>query len=149
VITGDPWQDAARSRLNGYRRALWTSGMRLDPSYVRVGRWSHASGAEATHGLMALPSPPDAILCQNDSMARGALSALRALGRRVPDEVAVIGYDDRDFARDLDPPLTTVLLPLTEMARRAVEFLVRAPRANRVRVHRMKVACPLVLRASG
>ena len=59
---------------------------------------------------MALPAPPSAIFCANDLMAVGCYEALRELGRRIPDDVAVMGYDDREIAQHLHPPLTTVLL---------------------------------------
>jgi len=148
IITGDPWQDAARERLQGYRRALASFGLPIEPHYVRVGRWNFASGFEATLDLMRLAVPPDAIFCQSDSMGRGCLAALQSLGKAVPDEVAIVGYDDRDLAKDLNPPLTTVVLPHTEMGRRAIDFLVGPARTNRIRTHRMKVRCPLVVRSS-
>jgi LacI family transcriptional regulator len=123
TITGDPWQLATVERIAGYHRALSRAGRPQDKALERRGNWSHASGFAQTSELMALPEPPDAIFCQNDIMARGALAALKALGIGVPEQVQVIGYDDRDFARDLDPPLSTVTLPHGEMAERAMTLL--------------------------
>ncbi|RUT28876.1 LacI family DNA-binding transcriptional regulator [Arsenicitalea aurantiaca] len=123
TITGDPWQLATAERLAGYHRALGRAGLARDAGLERRGDWSHASGFAQTLALMALPEPPDGIFCQNDIMARGALAALASLGMDVPGAVRVIGYDDRDFARDLDPALSTVTLPHVEMAERAMDQL--------------------------
>jgi LacI family transcriptional regulator len=72
---------------------------------------------------MRLPAPPTAIFCSNDLMALGCYEALWELGKLVPDDVAVIGYDDREIARHLRPPLTTVVLPHYAMGIDAVECL--------------------------
>lgn len=123
TITGDPWQLAAKERLEGYHRALARAGLSRDGALELNGDWGHESGYAATIRLLELPDPPDAIFCQNDIMARGALAALRAHGRSVPAEVAVIGYDDREFAKTLEPTLTSVTLPHVEMAERAIQYL--------------------------
>jgi DNA-binding LacI/PurR family transcriptional regulator len=65
-----------------------------------------------------------AIVCSNDVLAVGALQAAKALGRRVPDDLAIVGFDDFDFARYVDPPLTTVALPGYDMGRRSAELLL-------------------------
>ena len=75
------------------------------PTLVRDGNWQPLSGYEATRALMRLSSPPSAIFCANDLMALGCYEALRELGLRIPDEVAVMGYDDREIAQHLHPPL--------------------------------------------
>jgi DNA-binding LacI/PurR family transcriptional regulator len=64
------------------------------------------------------------VVCANDVLAIGALQAARRLGRKVPDEIAIVGFDDFDFARYVDPPLTTVALPGYEMGHRAAELLL-------------------------
>ena len=98
---------------------------------------------------MALPSPPTAIFCANDLMAVGCYEALRELGLRIPDDVAVMGYDDREIAQHLHPPLTTVLLPHFEMGvdrRRMADR--RHRRGRRARPQQIKVECPIVTRKS-
>ena len=65
-----------------------------------------------------------AVVCSNDVLAVGALQAAKTLGRRVPDDIAIVGFDDFDFARYVDPPLTTVALPGYDMGRRAAELLL-------------------------
>ena len=71
---------------------------------------------DATRALLSLPSPPTAIFCANDLMAIGCYEALREAGLRIPHDFAVMGYDDREIAQHLHPPLSTVVLPHYEMA---------------------------------
>jgi LacI family transcriptional regulator len=110
-VNGEASMEAARHRLRGYRQALATADLPFDPDLVREGNWRPLSGYEATRALMRLNAPPTAIFCANDLMAVGCYEALRELGLRIPDDVAVMGYDDREIAEHLHPPLTTVLLP--------------------------------------
>ena len=76
--------------------------------------------------LMTLARPPTAIFCANDLMAVGCYEALHEMGVRIPDDVAVMGYDDREIAQHLHPPLTTILLPHFEMGSIAAEMLLDA-----------------------
>lgn len=122
-INGEPWMDASRDRLRGYRRALAGADIAFAPELVRNGNWEPSGGYEHTLALMQLPVPPTAIFCSNDLMALGCYEALWELGKRIPDDVAVIGYDDREIARHLRPPLTTVVLPHYAMGIDAVECL--------------------------
>ncbi len=124
-INGEPWQDAARDRLKGYRTALATADLPFAPELVREGDWSSGLGFEQTLSLMREPNPPTAIFCANDLMAIGAIEALKQLGLRVPEDVSVLGYDDQEIARHTHPPLSTVVLPNYELGRWAVETLLQ------------------------
>lgn len=151
-VNGEPWQDAARDRLKGYRMALSTADLPFAPELVREGDWSSGSGFEQTLSLMREPNPPTAIFCANDLMALGAIEALKQLGLRIPEDVSVLGYDDQEIARHTHPPLSTVVLPNYELGRWAVETLLQeehnraagAPVRRRV----VKLDGPLVERAS-
>lgn len=147
-INGPPHYEATHRRLDGYRNALDQAGVAFDPALVRVGTWHQSSGYDLATELMALPDPPDAIFCSADGLAVGALDALHQLGARVPDDVAVVGFDDRDFAAHQRPPLTTVALPLYEMGRLAGDLILKAARgtAGTPTVH--VVPCRLVQRQS-
>ena len=147
-INGEASMEAARHRLRGYRQALATADLPFDPDLVREGNWQPLSGYEATRALMALPAPPSAIFCANDLMAVGCYEALRELGRRIPDDVAVMGYDDREIAQHLHPPLTTVLLPHFEMGSIAAELLIDSAAGSPIRPRQIKVECPIVMRKS-
>ena len=147
-INGEPSMEASRQRLKGYRRALATADMPFDPELVRDGNWQPISGYEGAHALMRLPSRPSAIFCANDLMAVGCYEALRELNLKVPDDIAVMGYDDREIARHLHPPLTTVLLPHFEMGAIAAELLFDMAARLAVRPDQIKVECPIVERKS-
>jgi DNA-binding LacI/PurR family transcriptional regulator len=121
VATSASWP-MIEQRLLGYRDALAAAG--LQTVEVFRGEWTAASGADHARALMATPDPPTAIMCGNDLLAAGAVRGLRALGKRVPDDVAVTGFDDFDFAELIEPALTTVRVPGYELGRAAAELLV-------------------------
>jgi LacI family transcriptional regulator len=149
-INGEPWMEAAKDRLKGYRRALATADLPLDPGLVCDGDWMSGSGFDHTLRLMKQPHPPSAIFCANDLMALGALEALKQLGLRVPEDVSVMGYDDQEISRHTHPPLSTVVLPSYEMGQGAVELLLASRGAGAARPRRAltKIDGPLVLRES-
>jgi LacI family transcriptional regulator len=151
-VNGEPWQDASRDRLKGYRMALSTADLPFAAELVREGDWSSGSGFEQTLSLMRQSNPPTAIFCANDLMALGAIEALKQLGLRVPEDVSVLGYDDQEIARHTHPALSTVVLPNYELGRWAVETLLQEEH-NRaagapVRRRTVKLDGPLVERAS-
>ena len=151
-INGEPWQDAAKDRLKGYRQALATAGLPFDESLTREGDWSSGQGFEQTLSLMQEPDPPTAIFCANDLTALGAIEALKQLGRRVPEDVSVLGYDDQEIARHTHPPLSTVVLPNYELGRWAVEALLQEDQNREagapLRKRMVKLDGPLIERAS-
>lgn len=147
IITGEEGLDASRDRLRGYRQALASHDMDFDPDLVRPGNWEPSSGYEQTLVLMALPRPPDAIFCANDLIAMGCYDALHKLGLTIPADVSVVGFDDREIARFMRPPLTTFELPQFEMGESAAELLIDGTGAQPAR-NQIKVECPLVSRES-
>jgi LacI family transcriptional regulator len=147
-INGEPSMEASRQRLRGYRQALATADLPFDPDLVCDGNWQPLSGYECTYALMRRRAPPTAIFCGNDLMAVGCYEALRELGMRIPEDVAVIGYDDREIAQHLHPPLTTVLLPHFEMGMLAAEMLFDTLTRPAKRRQHIKVECPIVKRRS-
>jgi DNA-binding LacI/PurR family transcriptional regulator len=116
---------SARLRLKGYRKAVREHGLDLDPLLaVPAAAWHRADGAAAVRSLLALGPPPDALFCFNDLLALGALRALHEAGLRVPDDVAVVGFDDIEEARYSTPTLSTVSPAKDRIAGTAVELLV-------------------------
>ncbi|MBK8022679.1 MAG: LacI family DNA-binding transcriptional regulator [Chloroflexi bacterium] len=148
IINGPGHYEATRHRLAGVQHALEIAGVPFDPALVRAGKWYESSGYTLARDLMTLPDPPDAIFCMSDSIAAGAMGGLHELGVRIPDDVALIGFDNRKFAAHQRPPLTTVALPLVQMGHLAGELLLRDIRegSSTREVHR--VACELVIRQS-
>src|SRR5579883_1197090 len=147
-INGEALMDACRDRLKGYRRALAAADLPFDPDLVRPGNWEPSAGYDQTLALMRLADPPTAIFCANDLMAVGCIEALKEIGRRVPEDVAVIGYDDREIAQFTHPPLTTVLLPHFEMGAEAAAYLIDHARRAPPRPPQIKIECPLIERKS-
>ncbi|MFV0137384.1 LacI family DNA-binding transcriptional regulator [Streptomyces sp. HMX87] len=124
TITGPADMYVAECRLRGYREALRRAGIGVRPSLVAEGDFSEESGSRAMTELIRRNPGLDAVFAASDTMAAGALKALRAAGRRVPDDVAVIGFDDFHLAQHTDPPLTTVRQPLEEVGRTMVRLLL-------------------------
>lgn len=144
-ITGEPWMDASAQRLEGYQRAMRTAGIPIDPSLIVAGNFLPSGGRQATLDLMAGPTRPDAIFCANDLTAVGCFEALKELGERIGETVAVMGYDDQEIAQHLSPALSTVLLPHREMGALSVRWLMKPALGKATRE---RLECPLVLRQS-
>jgi LacI family transcriptional regulator len=125
TITGPPRNIDAEQRLAGYRRALREHGGERDPDLEIAGDFGEPSGYEAAGHLLALKRPATAVFAANDYMAVGVLGALNDAGVRVPQDMAVGGFDDIAMARYLNPPLTTVRVDAYNLGRRAAERLVR------------------------
>ena len=113
-------------RLLGARETLAAAGIPLPPTLVAHGDFSYSAGARSGRAWLTLPAGerPTAIVCANDAMAIGVLSAVASLGLRVPEDVSVTGYDDVPQAQFTVPPLTTVAQPLDEMAEEAIVRLL-------------------------
>ena len=148
-INGPAHYEATHQRLDGYRHALEAAGLRFNPALVVTTRkWHQNYGYDAARELMALPEPPDALFCASDSLAFGALDALHRLGYAIPDDVAVVGFDNRPYAAHQRPPLTTVALPLVEMGRLAGNLLLQAIHQGKEAAALYRVPCELIVRQS-
>lgn len=118
-------------RLAGYQEVLASYGLAYDERLVQRMQSNSGGGYDGAQALMQLPDPPTAIFCFNDRMAMGAYDAVRKIGRSIPEDVAIIGFDDEEMiSAHLYPPLTTVQLPHYEMGQWAIDFLplTAAPR---------------------
>ena len=123
MISGPEDMLCSVARVDGYRSALERAGIAFNPELVRVGL--PCRGRPRRRGAADLPEPPTAIFAGSDLQACGVYEAARLLGRRVPDDLSVVGYDDLRLARWVGPPLTTIRQPLTEMAETAARMLIR------------------------
>jgi DNA-binding LacI/PurR family transcriptional regulator len=121
TIAGPQDMIAGIDRLAGYRAALRGSDRR---SIVAVGDFTRESGTQAMRQLLEDDPALDAVFVASDMMAMGAMRALAQAGRRIPDDVAVVGFDDIDNARYTEPPLTTVRQPTIQMGREMVRLLL-------------------------
>lgn len=124
VIAPPPRHLAAQERLLGYRDALDAAGLAYDPAIAPVGNFRFADGVRLGAELLAMPDRPTAIFATNDSMALGVLTTATKAGMRVPEDIAIAGFDDLPASRLVFPPLTTVRQPIPAIARAAVLALV-------------------------
>lgn len=125
LIHGLPGLSTSRERLEGYRAALYDARIPLDPQLIGAGDSRQASGRRLAHALLTSERPPTALVVSNGLMTLGALETIHHLGARVPEDVALIGFDDMPWALAVDPPLTVVRQPAEAMGRRAMELLLR------------------------
>lgn len=124
MING-PASTWSTNRLAGFRRALAAAGLQADQATVLSGEFSLASGRGLMTELLARPLRPDGVFVANDTMAYGALAAARDCGARVPEDVAIVGFDNFPFSALTDPALTTVDAHMYELGLRAASLLLR------------------------
>ncbi|MGW0607249.1 LacI family DNA-binding transcriptional regulator [Streptomyces sp. NPDC002644] len=124
TITGALDMDVGVGRLAGWRLAHERAGLRADESLVEAGDFSEEGGRRAMRSLLERAPDLDAVFAASDLMAVGALAELRGLGRRVPDDVAVVGFEDSVLARHTNPPLSTVRQPVEEVGRTMARILL-------------------------
>ena len=135
ILTGEPANFDAQERLAGYRRAVAELGLAADSALELEGDFTQESGRSAVDRLLALDPPPTALFASNDSMALGALRGLHEAGVRVPDDVAVVGFDDIPTAAYATPSLTTIHAPTIEMGQQATEALLGISRGETAPAH--------------
>ena len=149
IITGTTRNVDGHERQLGYRAALRDASLDRNAHWETPGNFTEDSGFEAARSLLKLRSRPTAIFAANDSMAIGALSALREAGVGVPEEIAVAGFDDIPIARHVNPPLTSVHVPIAELGERATEKLIDGLAHGDRHVRRQDVlGTTLVIRSS-
>lgn len=154
TITGPLEMTAAVDRRDGYLSAMHAARLQPPPGFVQEGNWSEWSGGRAMEALLRLPERPQAVFVASDSMTIGALKVIRAAGLRVPNDIALVGFDDIPLASALDVPLTTVRQPIYRLGHTAAGVLLdelqRPPDGEQdlVRGQRIVLATELVIRES-
>ncbi|MFB7028897.1 MULTISPECIES: LacI family DNA-binding transcriptional regulator [unclassified Streptomyces] len=150
TVTGPLDMYVARCRLDGYREGLAEAGLAADEALVANGDFTEEGGRRAMRELLDRRPDLDAVFAASDVMAAGARAVLREAGRRVPEDVALVGVDDSAVARHMDPPLTSVRQPIEEMGRAMARLLLQeiaSPSAPDDQPRRM-LPTELVVRAS-
>jgi DNA-binding LacI/PurR family transcriptional regulator len=148
AIAGPQDMSAGVERLQGYRQAMGERNRRAGDSLIAYGDFSEASGASAMRTLLDRHPDIDGVFCASDLMAVGAMRTLREFGRRIPADVAVVGFEDSVLARQTDPPLTTVHQPVEAMGREMARLLVTHIRGDEVPEPLVVLDTHLVVRAS-
>jgi DNA-binding LacI/PurR family transcriptional regulator len=147
TIAGPQEMAAGLDRLAGWRHALRAAGIDPPAEWVEVGTFLDESGYECMRTLLDRVPDLDAVLVANDIMAIGAIRALRELGKRVPDDVSVVGFDDIPAAARHDPPITTVSQQVEQMGRTLAETLLTRLQGDD-KPHQIVLPTHLVVRAS-
>ncbi len=122
-ISGLPYHSTSIERRQGYEHALAAHGLALDEELICIGDSREESGRMLTGKLLNMTQPPTALFTSNNLMTLGALEAIQTRGLSIPDDVAIIGFDDISWATLLNPPLTVVRQPSYEIGRRAADML--------------------------
>jgi DNA-binding LacI/PurR family transcriptional regulator len=125
IIGGFPALSTGRDRYEGYRKALSAAGIKPDDKLVKVGNFKIESGYRLAVDFINSSQPPTAIFAANNLMTLGALRAMREHQIRIPEDIALIGFDDMPWSGDLYPPLTAVSQPTYELGQETVHLLVR------------------------
>ena len=146
TIPGPHNMIAGADRLEGYKAALRARGITPDPALMVEGDFSEGGGYAAMQRLLA--HAPDAVFVASDAMALGALRALREVGKRVPDDIALASFDDMPFAAHTEPPLTTVRQPIHRMGAIAAETLIDVIEHRDSPPRRIILPTEMVIRAS-
>jgi DNA-binding LacI/PurR family transcriptional regulator len=148
MIKGIARDTCSADRYEGYKQALLEAGIPLDEALVGDGDWTAACGYRFTQRFLQLASPPTALFSSNDMMAAGVVRAAHERGLKVPDDLAIVGFDDLDQTTMIFPELTTVRQPCVEMGMRAAEILIdQLENGNEEPTH-VILPTTLVIRAS-
>jgi len=149
LITGLLEWPNVRECYAGYERALRSVGLAVDAECVaEVTEFSIEAGHQATQRLLELPNPPAAIFGAADVLAIGSMIAIKERGRRVPEDIAVVGYNNIDLAALVEPPLTTVAAPSYDMGVAAMTMLLQLMAGKPVKQRRVKLPTKLIVRRS-
>lgn len=148
AITGPDDMMCSHARIDGFRSAMGSAGLSIDPDWIRFGDFHTAGGQLHGRQLLERDDRPTAIFAGSDLQALGVLEAVRALGMRVPEDLSIVGYDDIPMAKWVSPRLTTIRQPLRRMGEEATSLVLRMSQAPLDSVPRMDLATSLVVRDS-
>jgi LacI family transcriptional regulator len=147
-ISGPDGSPDSNARFTGYRIALGKHDLPVTPSLLENGDFLQPGGYQAMNRLLDQAVPPDAVFAANDEMAIGAIEAIRSRGLGIPEDVAVVGFDDIQMASYIQPPLTTVRQPMREFGTLAVRQLLRRIQEPASEIETIVLPTQLILRQS-
>lgn len=148
ITNAPPAYTASVDRQKGYRRALTKAHIKYTKELVRYGNFTPQSGFIAMNELLDLHSPPTAVFIASDTVAFGALHAIRRRGLHVPQDLALVGFDDVPLSSYIDPPLTTLCLPAYQLGRVTTDLLVRLIRKEPIKHTQILLETKLIIRES-
>jgi LacI family repressor for deo operon, udp, cdd, tsx, nupC, and nupG len=147
-ITGPMQLVMSSERHKGYLDALACAGIVADPALTFVGDFHFGSGQAAIRQFCGGDTPFTGVFCSSDETAVGAINELRGLGKSVPGDISIVGFDDMDYALSSDPPLTSVRQPRREIGRQAMQMLVDLLAGRQLASRSVEAGVELVVRAS-
>lgn len=147
-MTGLEDSDVGKNRYAGYQGGLNKNSIDVAPALVFRGNYTFGSGVSGVDYFLSLEQRPTAIICANDSMALGTMNRLYQEGIKVPDELSVVGFDDIDIASQIVPPLTTINVPVDEIAARAFGMLKMLIEGKELDNRHVALAAKLVFRGT-
>lgn len=148
LISGLAGLSTTIERIEGYEAGLAEAGLPLDRSLIRDGASEYEAARQAVLGLLAEERPPTAIISANNKMTIGAMNALRDLGHRVPDDIALVGFDDFEWANSFAPRLTVIAQPCHEMGVHATGLLLKRMNDGDRRSRTVRLTAELKIRNS-
>jgi LacI family transcriptional regulator len=148
VITGMVNSMPCQERLKGYQMAISYNNLIYNPTYIKVGNWEYESGYKMAKELLLDDDRPTAIFVMNDIMAGGAIDAANEIGIKIPQDLSLIGFDNRDCSFYYVPKLTTMEVPLSEMGIRTAKILIDIINNKNEEVKSVKLKCNLIERGS-
>ncbi len=148
TVAGPQDMGAGVDRLEGYRRGLRAAGRPVDPELEEIGDFTFEGGQVGMQALLERRPDIDAVFVTSELMALGTMSALRARGRRVPDDVAVVGFDDSPVGLTANPPLTTIRQPTELLGREMTRLLLQMISTGDQRPQHLVLGTELIVRAS-
>lgn len=148
TVTGPLEMQAGIERRDGYKQGILEAGLPIIHDYIVTADWTQQGGYKAMQQLLALPQPPTAAFIASDTMAIGAIRAINEAGLSVPDDIAIIAFDDLPSASYANPPLTTVRQPISEMGATAVKLLLDQFEDPEKSVVQVRLPTQLVIRSS-
>jgi len=151
IINGLANIQTAKERFNGYKKALQDNHIRLDPQLIKYGDFKMIKAKEVTKELLDMKNPPSALFISNEAMITGALLALRERNIKIPEQIAIVVFDDPVWGQLLEPPLTAVSQPAYSMGTMACQTLlqkINKPERERTSFEELVLKPKLIVRGS-
>jgi LacI family transcriptional regulator len=130
IVTGLLDSVQCQDRLKGYQRALYESNLLFNPEYMKSGDWEFEKGYISGKELLSLTDPPTAIFSMNDIMAGGIIDAANEMNIKIPTDLSLVGFDNRECSYSYSPKLTTMMLPLNEIGIEGTQTLINLINGN-------------------
>lgn len=148
IITGDPKAPSAQLRLQGYKNAHVDNSIAIDNQLIFEGLYTIESGQQLAADILAMENPPSAIFCMCDESAIGCMQTLKEHGKRIPEDIAVTGFDNIRFSQFSSPSITTIAQPVKEIGQRCINLLIDIIEKKNIKEQHIVLPHKLIIRDS-